>query len=80
MLRVTPLRFVIVDMDGDDDDPVLFWSNEDGWVSWGTPSIAEYTAAETGQTMGLPLGNKGGKNVKWITKMNAEKLVSSWHD
>lgn len=72
---MSPLLFVIVDMDGDDDDPVLFWSNEDGWVSWGTPGIAEYTATETEQTKYLPLGNKGGKNVKWVTKTNAEKLT-----
>lgn len=72
---MTTIRFVIADMDGDDDDPVLFWSNEDGWVGWGTPSIAEYTVTEAEQTPHLPLGNKGGKNVKWITKKNAEDVV-----
>lgn len=72
---MSPLLFVIADMDGDDDDPVLFWSNEDGWVSWGTEGITEYTATETEKTPYLPLGNKGGKNVKFVTKMNAAKLV-----
>ena len=68
-----PLRFVIVDLDAPDGP--LFWSNQDGWVGWGTESIAEYTATEVEATAHLPLGAYGSKNVTWATKMNAEKLV-----
>lgn len=70
---MTPLRFVIVDMDAEDGP--LFWSNEDGWVGWGTESIAEYTATETEKTPYLPLGAHGSKNVKWVSRKAARELL-----
>lgn len=71
---MTPLRFVIVDLDSADfvtDEP-LFWSNDDGWVSLETPSVLEATATETERNKLLPLGGR----VEWITRANARKLVA----
>ena len=70
-----PLRFVIVDFDSHDDETSapLFWSNEDGWVGWGTESILEATAAET-ETLRLPMGGR----VQWITSKSAGELVQQF--
>jgi hypothetical protein len=70
---VKQLRFVIVDMITPDGP--LFWSNEDGWVAWGTESILEATATEAEAQKILPLGAYGSKDVQWVTRMTAERLV-----
>lgn len=68
-----PLRFVIVDMDAPDGP--LFWSNEDGWVGWGTPGILEATATDAEEQKILPLGAYGSKQVKWVSRKAARELV-----
>jgi hypothetical protein len=67
-------RFVIVDTCAPDGP--LFWSNEDGWVSWGTESIAKYTAPELAIYPALPIGAHASKGVGWVSAAVAISLAA----